>query len=611
MKQLHINSLINKLSRHKYYLLLLLTSFLISIVLILQYKYFVFRGTPIREISVFSKTFVVGCVQSFLLWLYITAVLYLFFRFFRLLIRTVKNLIQNIKSGSLPLKGLLLHLAIAALIVALVFGLEFVWGHFIAAKPTTAGSYFNRYRFLFLLASAFTVYFIILYYHKIIARFEHLFLALMLIIGCCYSFGLPVANISWDDAIHYQRALNASKLTECATTDAEYLMMAGSVPITYNISEINEWQERLNTSDRVVMSDARSYRYYYYQYISYLPSGLVMSICRVFNLPFIFTYCMGRFTNLIMYALIVFFAMKRLRSGKAILAVIAAFPINMFLASNYSYDWFLTAMVMLGFSYLIAEFQSPDEKITRKNACIMILSLFFGIGTKAIYFPLLLLCLLLPEKKFSSKKTCRYFKLFVAAATLITIASFLLPFLISSGASGTDTRGGSNVNAAEQIKYILRHPFTYSKTLLNFLFNDFLSLQRSHGYTCHFAYLGHANYSTPVMMLLTAACFTDHGTPDKTVLTGKFRFVTILLSFATLSLFATAMYAAFTDVGLDTINGCTQRYLEPLIFPIAFCVGSGRFHSGISKRLKYTLFSVCSSYILLASVWQISISRYF
>ena len=53
----------------------------------------------------------------------------------------------------------------------------------------------------------------------------------------------------------------------------------------------------------------------------------------------------------------------------------------------------------------------------------------------------------------------------------------------------------------------------------------------------------------------------------------------LLLSFASIFLVALALYVSFTPVGLNWVNGCQTRYLEPLLFPVLIGLFWNRAHS--------------------------------
>ena len=595
---------------YKHSVCLFLIAFVICVISISGDPECLFRIPPGGEFSFFSKAFIRGCMYSLSMWIYVSILVHIVAWLAGLVFREIKRNINCVKTGQITVKKMRLAIAGFFIVIVLAVLMELLYGYFDA--EATVGV-FNRYRFLLFGSVAFSIYIVILYFCRLIPTFEQFFLILALTVGFCYSFGLMPNMISWDESIHYQRTAHASHLSRTGYTEAELEMMLMEVEPGYEISYIDEIDEQLSEKKTIKLEEDYTYHEHFKQKISYIPAGTILGLCKFLNLGFMFTFCMGRYTNFIFYAIIVYFAMKRLKSGKIILAVIAAFPLNVFLASVYSYDFFLTGLCMLGFSYLVGELQRPEEKITVKNAIIMIASLFIGIGTKAIYFPMLLLCLLLPASKFSSKKAYNLFRVTVIAATLITICSFLFPLLVntaSGGGGGGDVRGGENVSVGGQIQYILHHPFAYAKILLGYLFGEYMSLKHASGYTCHFAFLGFADYVIPVMMLLGIACFTDRNLVEEKVLNLRFRVVTLGLSFITIVLVATSMYLAFTNVGENFINGCQGRYLEPLIFPIVYCLGTEKIHFVGNIRLKNILFAVGSMSILYMSIWDMCISHY-
>lgn len=105
----------------------------------------------------------------------------------------------------------------------------------------------------------------------------------------------------------------------------------------------------------------------------------------------------------------------------------------------------------------------------------MLLCLTIGCLPKAIYFPVFLMCLFMPREKFASRRQHRWYVLAVVAVTALVAFTFVAPFLFSQGGAEqfNDTRGGSDVNAGEQISFILSDPIYYAGLLLRFLFTGY------------------------------------------------------------------------------------------------------------------------------------------
>lgn len=458
---------------------------------------------------------------------------------------------------------------------------------------------------VFLTVSAF--YFL---YGKIDKKPEQIFTVLALSAGLMLCLLVPLCTwISWDDDTHYIRSVQVfSTLTQADIVMQHY---ASQTPLNYFFS-VDIFEERsayLNdlyqNSQFVYMNANMSIESLdVYRRMGYYLPGAVIFLGRLLRLPFVSVFLLGKTSILLCYVVLVRVAIKRLKTGKMILATIALFPTGVFLASNYSCDSWITAWIMLGMSYFFAELQEPDQPLTVKNAAIIIGSLVLGFGPKAVYMPILAILLLLPKTKFSSSKKYRKYLAFICVAAVLVLMSFIVPLLFGSVPS--DTRGGATVSGEDQIFYILSHPLTYAKILLGFLWKYVSSL------TCitDLAYLGTVSGSF-YLILLGAVIFTDKSALDCYTSTGKVRLITAGSVFIALCFVATSLYIAFTPVGYSTINGCQQRYMMPLLFPLFYVLGSPKIKNQIDRKVYHTMVLAANALLLYSTVFSLCISRYY
>lgn len=458
---------------------------------------------------------------------------------------------------------------------------------------------------VFLTVSAF--YFL---YGKIDKKPEQIFTVLALSAGLMLCLLVPLCTwISWDDDTHYIRSVQVfSTLTQADIVMQHY---ASQTPLNYFFS-VDIFEERsayLNdlyqNSQFVYMNANMSIESLdVYRRMGYYLPGAVIFLGRLLRLPFVSVYLLGKTSILLCYVALVRVAIKRLKTGKMILATIALFPTGVFLASNYSCDSWITAWIMLGMSYFFAELQEPDQPLTVKNAAIIIGSLVLGFGPKAVYMPILAILLLLPKTKFSSSKKYRKYLAFICVAAVLVLMSFIVPLLFGSVPS--DTRGGATVSGEDQIFYILSHPLTYAKILLGFLWKYVSSL------TCitDLAYLGTVSGSF-YLILLGAVIFTDKSALDCYTSTGKVRLITAGSVFIALCLVATSLYITFTPVGYSTINGCQQRYMMPLLFPLFYVLGSPKIKNQIDRKVYHTMVLAANALLLYSTIFSLCISRYY
>ena len=454
---------------------------------------------------------------------------------------------------------------------------------------------------------------------------EALFLVISLCAGSLMVFLFPETPlVSWDDEYHYDQALTWSYLGEERLTVQDSMNIIADVEVDDNFvlgeprqALMAKHQEQYEQGIDFVKSKPLEAKN---NYEIFAAAGLFLG--RVLGLPYYWVYCLGKFFNLLAYTVCGFFAVRRLKSGKMMLAAVLLMPSAVFLASVYAYDPGLTAFTALGLAYCFAEWQEPEKRMTLEHAAIMVCSLTLGCLTKAVYFPLLLIPLLLPKAKFREKGrpagcgeiTRRAFIGMNLAAMLILLATFMIPTL-TGGAEG-DIRGGENIDAYGQIFWVLRHPFEYAGILLTFL-ADFLGLHNAPGLVSSFAYMGYGSWSRYYLALLLILALTDRDSSCRRLERSAWgRIGTLIAVLAALVLVCTALYVMYTPVALNWINGVQHRYLIPLIFPLLMVLGSGlisrpqKLEIPWRRSLYNGLMLACMAFVLLSGVWDACVSRF-
>ncbi|MBQ6564384.1 MAG: DUF2142 domain-containing protein [Clostridia bacterium] len=440
---------------------------------------------------------------------------------------------------------------------------------------------------------------------------EIIFLVLTLMIGGILAFMLPDAtSVSWDDGHHFQHALNYSTIGHVRFTQQDMEAMEADNVRNYSLGpDRKEWlakQDELHQNGAVYVTNGCHLRPKEFWMGTY---GLGLFLGRLFHLNYWSTWSLGRFTGLLAYALLGFFAIRRLHSGKMILASVLMIPEAIFLASDFSYDPGVTALTVLGLSYCFAQWQEPGRKIQILDEIIMLGAMLLGCIAKAIYFPILLLPLFLPKSKFTDEKHRKRFVLAVIGTIIILLGSFMLPFFFSTGEG--DTRGGSDVNAFGQVQFILSHPMDYATILLRFLAN-YLSMDRAKEFLGFFAYMGWAPNLLMYQIILAVVTFTDKRREDE-VLSQKvgIRSIMLMILFGTVALVATSMYVSYTGVGSSDISGCQPRYLIPVLFPAIMLLGSGKIRNEMNQALYNGIVFAGVGYVGFYSVLYTCIANYY
>ena len=472
---------------------------------------------------------------------------------------------------------------------------------------------------------------------KIAQRVERVALVIMLATGLLFSAMVPLyTHASWDDHIHYDRTVAASYLLDPEYTAADqalvhrqyndvawYSRYPASEGYTdpYDLqnqariyAELNAVAEdddaAIRVSGPVTLRGVPITEYYL---VAYIPGAVALWFSRLLGLSAVTGFLLGRLANLLCYALVVFFALRRLKSGKLIMAACALIPEAVFLAAGYSYDFWLTAFVMLGFAYFIGELQRPDEPLTWRRVALMVGVFLVGLGPKAIYVPIAAMLLFMPRKKFAKagegycgthptdasfrssaalishqsgamerpakgqllppapsgkpaiKLTqAKYVALLLLSAAFV-LATFLVPMFVDTGYSG-DSRGG-NVNPSYQIAFILSQPLAFLEIFGDF-FEWYVAPEEAHHVLVDFCGVQTSFIDAIPLVLLPLVALLDRRGCDAAYATHPKRICMWLLVLLTIFLSATALFISFTPMDAGRINGMQGRYLIPLLYPL-------------------------------------------
>lgn len=473
--------------------------------------------------------------------------------------------------------------------------------------------HFNSYRFLFVFLAGVLMLCFFVFRKKVGKNPEYIFVAVALICGTLISFSETKSFVSWDEFIHYKKADNLSLKSLIRKNIEDIFARNNAVPASYSIKEQESLNAFLDNNFKKEVKKKKTELSFSivdsYNRLGYIPSAVALFFGRLLRLPYHIVFMLGRWINILLYSLVVFFAIRKLKTGKMIMALVALLPTAIFLAANYGYDSWITAFTLLGLAYLFSELQQPDKKITWQEVIIIIGALVIGLGPKPIYFPLLFLVFLLKPSKFSSLKQYKKFILAGVFSILLVVSSFILPFLMDVSET-TDRRGSEAANSVEQVRFILSEPLAYAKILVNFM-KDYINPVNAGGFVAFFAYLGMMKGFWILMALLAIAVFTDKNEFDKETSNFKTRLMVISVYLSTVALISTALYVSFTAVRSATIAGVQPRYLIPLVFPLLFILGSSRIKNPINKNIYNSLIFATISIVLLQGIWDLIIKNYF
>lgn len=166
-------------------------------------------------------------------------------------------------------------------------------------------------------------------------------------------------------------------------------------------------------------------------YTMYWISALGVLAGFLLRLGFIPTLFLGRLTNLLFFAFLASWAVKRTPVAKAVFATVALLPMTLHLAASYSRDSNLLALCLLCAALVLDLAFGPTEKISWKQLILPALAGLLIVPSKIVYFPLALLVFLIPAARLG-----QFSKATKGGFLVLCMVVFL------SSAGGTLTLGG-------------------------------------------------------------------------------------------------------------------------------------------------------------------------
>lgn len=460
----------------------------------------------------------------------------------------------------------------------------------------------NHYRMLYLYFVEIILSLIILNIkYKFIKKPETAYLALSIMLTVMMSTLLPsIPAVSWDEKTHFANVANMftpgeDYTDEGAASNYNYYKL-------YDITNQKEIFEETPSENTRIEGSIDSLDFgrgikHIYKKIAYVPAGFIYYIaCHLLGFGMVSGLIAGRVMNGLVYSFVTYLGIKKIRKHKTLTGALCLCPTFIFLASTYSYDYWVTAFIILGLCYIVDELETPERQLTGKSYLISMLAITIGCGPKPIYAPLALLPILYAKGKYQSNKQKYIYAISSVIICSLIIASFLLPIFIGGMSTG-DTRGGSAVNSTDQIQFILNSPLRYAKILMSFLCN-YLSIGSIESSVIFLAFIHPESpvISSIVITVTTLtigfAVVTDCDTEYEKNLDNRFlifrdklAFIVMFLGIA--ALISTALYIDFNPVGAKTIVGVQGRYLFPMLMLPLIAFRSDKIVNRIKPHLYF------------------------
>ncbi len=398
-------------------------------------------------------------------------------------------------------------------------------------------------------------------------------LILLLIFGVMFSLVTPVWDTP-DEGVH-----NASAVL---LSEGQLTAAGGNIPDSYEAIKQNNMKP---LTEQTLSGTPQNPNSQYTPwgggkfFLGFIPQALGVGIAKLLSLDMAAYFYMGRIFNAIAYAILAFFAIKRVKKFQIFFAAVSLLPMSLIIAASYNPDGVTYGLGLL----LCAEF--TNMCFDRKREIDWRQMLTFGIIAALLVmnkYTLGLLCLLplfIPASRYVNKKTKWLWGFAILAACLI--GSLLIVLWQTAGSGGgsslTGDVNGQGASVTQQLAWILANPSAalsvYSKTIVGNLGADLMQLftigQLSYDVysifmLVYFAFLALVAFSYARQDYREQMC------ENNVSLSLVSRGMVLLCILGSVLLTYIALHLTWTPVGADTILGVQGRYYVPLLALLPF-----------------------------------------
>ena len=293
-------------------------------------------------------------------------------------------------------------------------------------------------------------------------------------------------------------------------------------------------------------------------FYSYIPSAIGISIAKFLDLTAIYALFFARICNLLVYAGVAYYTIKKIPAFKIGLTVIATMPIVVTQASSTNYDAFIFTFTLIILYYFVKMYK---EKAENKYISIFYISILIISLIKPPLCILTLLILLIPKENFKRDKIY-YVMIIIPVLVAAVLLNKEILDIIFPVATQVKSHMPSNISPGKQLNYILTNPlimFDLMKYIVTSIPSVFV-IDLTIFHYADFKGLKFYNLAYALFFILFSIFYKED-----IVLSKKKRI--ILLIMLILSYLGTygIFYLTYTPIGSGEILGVQARYFIPVI----------------------------------------------
>lgn len=407
---------------------------------------------------------------------------------------------------------------------------------------------------------------------------EKAFLILVTCIGVIYVFIVPIYR-GHDEHAHFFRAYEISKgvfntkiVNNASVTEIPNAFEATTLDTGKYCNETSYKQNfnflKVQKVEGENFYEGGSYMAVYSP-IPYIPQAVAIFFLDLITNNVAVMFYGARIANLLIAILMLYLAMKIIPYGKKAILYIVIIPTTMAQIASMSPDAMTITSCILLIAYIL-KVLNKKEMVNKKDIFILT-----GLGSlvalcKIVYIPFVLLTLLIPSKKYTSKKSR-----IISSVLMIMIPIFIN--LVWLKIAGTHLQLIDNNKSSVQTNFIFANIFEYARIALFTVENCFTYLvsELFGGTLLHNDLVNNGMIvSLPMIIILIFEVLFDKDIKDR--LNCKHMICFCISIFIILGAIATSLYLQWSPYKWYFINGIQGRYFIAILLPFILLLGQNK-----------------------------------
>lgn len=413
--------------------------------------------------------------------------------------------------------------------------------------------------------------------------------------GLLFSVITPILDTP-DETAHLARAMYLIEGNFAVSDIDSQLLISEDYDLLHNQQQKTVIENDLNIHDSAIQkveSDGLKATNAY-SFISYIPQAAGIGFGRLVNFSVLWSFYLGRMTNLLAYAVLICMAIKITPIFKNYFFVVGTIPMGVYIAASYNQDAFGIGVIFVTIAYYLHLLNKKDHTIKIRNLFVYTALCMLITLAKFPFVLLILLLIFIPSEKFEKKSTYRLIYLLIlitASFSLIWMKAYSLiphPFL----PDGVDMKG--------QIKFLISAPIEnlqlFTRNLLEGITNYLMLF--------NFGWLSYSSNGVGFLYLFFLGSISIFF-PREILQRLRTRIGSFIVILGIYTAIVLSMYLTWTPVGSTIINGVQGRYFIgflPLI-PVVLNIGPGFDQiNKIQKKQYDVITTIVPIYFIIVSL---------